>query len=258
MKIAADNIIRVCLAFLGIVLFVQCLLPLLLRRIINIGNSTGMILGVLLFIYAVFMRMINSFISSVWKNGFGRIVLCIFALALAAGCIVVIIESTLMYKAAKKTPPADATVIVLGCKVYGDRPSIMLQRRLDAAYDYLKANPGSLCIVSGGQGADEPVSEADCMYAYLLEKGISADRLYKEARSTSTRENLLFSEEIIRAEKMNTTIALVTNEFHEYRASLVARDLGLENYSIPGATPAWLFPTYYLRELYGIMYEWVF
>ena len=133
----------------------------------------------------------------------------------------------------------------------------MLASRLDAAYEYLTEHPDAICIVSGGQGPDESMPEAECMYLYLTEKGIASERIYQENRSTSTRENLLFSQEIIEAEGLNPEIAIVTNEYHEYRAGMVADALEMEYSAVPARTPLWLFPTYYIRELYGIIYEWV-
>lgn len=96
------------------------------------------------------------------------------------------------------------------------------------------------------------------MYRYLTGRGISADRLYIEDKSVSTRENLMFSGKIIEAENLNSDIAVVTNEFHVYRASMAADDLGMNSYAVPAKTTWKLFPTYYFRELFGVMYEWVF
>lgn len=117
-------------------------------------------------------------------------------------------------------------------------------------------HPDSVCILSGGQGSDEIISEAECMYRYLTEKGIDPDRLYQEDRSASTRENLAFSREIIEAEHLNPHIAIATSEFHEYRAGKIAESLGLDHSAVPGRTPGYLFAAYYVRELYGILYEW--
>lgn len=145
-----------------------------------------------------------------------------------------------------------------GCKVYGERPSITLEERLKAALKYLNANPDSACIVSGGQGADETISEAECMYLYLVNNGIAPDRIYKEDKSTTTRENLAFSYEIIKEHGLEEQIAIATNNFHEYRAGKVADSLGLEHGAVSGDTALWLLPTYYARELLAILYEWVF
>lgn len=169
-----------------------------------------------------------------------------------------IVMTILMVKAAGTAPVPNATVIVLGCKVYGERPSIPLEERLKAALKYLNANPDSACIVSGGQGVDETISEADCMYLYLVNNGIAPNRIYKEDQSTTTRENLAFSYEIIREQGLKEQIAIATNNYHEYRAGKVADSLGLEHGAVSGDTALWLLPTYYARELLAILYEWVF
>lgn len=172
--------------------------------------------------------------------------------------VLVIIMTTLMVKAAAARPAENATVIVLGCKVYGERPSIMLEARLDAALEYLNANPESACIVSGGQGSDELIPEAECMYLYLTSHGIAAERIYQEDKSTTTRENIAFSYEIIKEQGLNASIAIATNEFHEYRAGKIAENFGLEYGAVSGSTVLWLLPTYYARELLAILYEWFF
>ncbi len=109
----------------------------------------------------------------------------------------------------------------------------------------------------GVQGEDEDISESECMYRYLIDKGIEPERLYKEDKSTSTRENLKFSRKIIERELLNKQVAIATNEFHEYRAKKIAKSLGLESSAIPGATEIWVFPTHYVRELFSTLYEWV-
>ena len=161
-----------------------------------------------------------------------------------------------MVSAAGNTPTGEGTVIVLGCRVYGERASIMLTERLQAAFDYLQQHPESRCILSGGQGPGESISEAECMYRYLTTRGIDPQRLVKEEKSTSTRENLLFSKALLASGEEK--IIVITNEFHQYRAAKVAKELGLSVSAVNGRTAWWLFPTYYVRELYGIVYEWVY
>ena len=175
----------------------------------------------------------------------------------SAVIIVAGVETVFMVSAAVRPPEPQATVVVLGCRVYGERPSRMMVARLKAAKKYLDNNPESACILSGGQGADEDISEAECMYRYLVANGVSPDRLYKEDKSTSTRENLAFSKEIIEREGLNNNITIATNEFHEYRAQEIAKALGLESGAVSGVTEIWVLPTYYVRELYGILYEWI-
>lgn len=171
--------------------------------------------------------------------------------------LLMIVETGCMVSAAVRKPQSGDTVIVLGCQVRGEQPSLMLEERLKAAYDYLCNDPDAVCIVSGGQGSDESISEAECMYRYLVDKGIDSERLYMEDMSTSTRENLLFSLKIIQENGLNTRVAIVTNEFHEYRAGEVAKRLEMDFAAVPAATAWWLLPTFYVRELYGILYEWL-
>lgn len=244
----------IAVSLIGIVCF---LLPYLYGRILNIGNATGIMVLLLLMLYGLLMPRIHELLCKAWRKKSGKIVL--LTAGVPAGLVILLaaIETGCMIHAATEEPTEDATLVVLGCRTYGDRPSIMLASRLDAAYEYLTEHPDAVCVVSGGQGPDEPVSEGEFMYQYLVKKGIAAERIYRETESTSTRENLQFSKAIIEKDGLNPDIAIVTNEYHEYRASMVAQALGLDHGAVPAGTPWWLLPTYYVRELYGIIYEWV-
>ncbi len=116
-------------------------------------------------------------------------------------------------------------VIVLGAGLEDDgTPSEALALRLDAAAAYLGENPGSRCVVSGGQQADEVRSEADAMADYLAgEKGVDPTRVIKEAASTSTVENLQNSRALV---PEDASVAVVTNDFHMHRALAIARKQG--------------------------------
>lgn len=118
-------------------------------------------------------------------------------------------------------------VIILGCKIWGEDPSPALQNRLDAALDYLEELEGEGCtpviVVSGGQGADEPISEAVCMAQYLKENGVSAERIRVETESTNTAENLRNSMSLLRAEGWSGhSVTIVSNDFHLTRVRMLA------------------------------------
>ncbi|MDE7478392.1 MAG: YdcF family protein [Lachnospiraceae bacterium] len=251
-------IIRLLLFLVGIVGCSGFIVPFLTRRILNIGNLAGLVVCVFLVLYAVFMPRIHQWIGGLWQKTAGKIVLSILGVGMVMALVLVVVMTSLMVRAANTRPAENATVIVLGCKVYGERPSITLEERLKAAIKYLNANPESSCIVSGGQGADETISEAECMYLYLVNNGIASERIYKEDQSTTTRENLAFSYEIIKEQGLNDNIAIATNNFHEYRAGKIADGIGLKYGAVSGDTALWLLPTYYARELFAILYEWVF
>lgn len=242
----------------GALCAVWFLLPFIFHRILNIGNATGLAVCAAVMVYACFMKKINLFLKNFRKKKSGRLITDAACICAATVLFLVIAETGCMIKAACSTPESGSTVVVLGCKVRGEKPTLILQKRLDAAYDYLMEHPDSVCVLSGGQGSDEIISETECMYRYLTEKGIDPKRLYQEGRSTSTRENLTFSKEVIDENHLNPHIAIATSEFHEYRAGRIAGSLGLDYSAVPGRTPGYLFATYYVRELYGILYEWIF
>lgn len=145
-------------------------------------------------------------------------------------------------------------VIVLGAQWKSNGPSYVLQKRLDKALEYLRENPDTLVIVSGGQGANEPISEAEGMKQYLEERGIEEERILVENTSTSTYENLLYSSKLI--DKEGDRVVLVSNNFHMYRAMGIARKQGYKNLeglsakSYPGMVPNNL-----LREFFGVVKE---
>ena len=251
------RILQIALIVIGVLGLIWFLTPYAVGRIMNLGNGTGAVIMALIMAYGAFMPKINQAIKKLYAQKIGKVILTGILVVVAAVILLAGVETAFMIKAATAKPSENATVVVLGCRAYGSRPSIMLASRLDAAYEYLTEHPDAICIVSGGQGPDESMPEAECMYLYLTEKGIASERIYQENRSTSTRENLLFSQEIIEAEGLNPEIAIVTNEYHEYRAGMVADALEMEYSAVPARTPLWLFPTYYIRELYGIIYEWV-
>lgn len=116
---------------------------------------------------------------------------------------------------------------VLGCRVKGTVPTRALMSRCKAAFDYLTENKDSVAVLSGGQGADEDISEAECMYHILTEKGIDKTRLYIENASTSTEENLKFSSDVIDKNNLSKEIVICTSEYHIYRALMIAKKQAL-------------------------------
>ena len=129
----------------------------------------------------------------------------------------------------------------------------MLCRRLMAAAGYLNSAPQAVCIVSGGKGTDEEISEAQAMFTYLTEHGISADRIIMEDRSRTTAENLKFSQQIIKERSLPETTALVTTDFHQYRAVMLAKRIGITPYAVSSHTEGKYILTYLSREWLAII-----
>ena len=154
-------------------------------------------------------------------------------------------------------------MIILGCQVRQDGPSVLLRDRLDKALAYLEEHPDLLVVLSGAQGENEPVSEAQCMYDYLTGHGVSPDRLLLEESSFNTNENIRRSIETLAAAGYDTTAdtVIVSNEFHLARTRMLwKRAAGTdENLSLLAA-PSTHRPTYLrmlVREPLALVKSWL-
>ncbi len=186
----------------------------------------------------------------------GKLLRTVLSSIVTLGVVVVVITGSFVAKEMPGRPDmATDYIVVLGAKVNGTAPSRILLQRIDAAESYLKANPNAVAVLSGGQGPDEGISEAQCMFNELSARGIDPDRLWMEDKSTSTWENLTFSLDLIgeRAGERPYLIGLVSSEFHLYRAGQFARDCGVLAAGIPAHTDNPVhFVNYFLREIAGI------
>ncbi len=147
-------------------------------------------------------------------------------------------------------------IIVLGAQMKPAGPSAVLKFRLDAAYEYLTANEGTICVVSGGQGSNEPCTEAEGMYQYLVEKGISPDRILLEDQSTDTSENIAYSARLIGG--TDVSVGIVTNNFHVFRGVRLAKHAGFEDAcGISARSNIYFQPNNLVREFFGVMKDLV-
>ncbi len=175
---------------------------------------------------------------------------------LAAAVFFLLIEALILSGFSEKGEPGLDYLIVLGAQVWPSGPSKALRYRLDAAYDYLMENPDTAVIVSGGQGYNEPFTEAQGMYDYLTAKGLDASRIRMEDKSTSTYENLKFSAELMGSREKK--VGIVTNNFHVYRSIQLAKAQGYTNICGISAPSNLAFqPNNMLREFFGVVKNWV-
>lgn len=177
-------------------------------------------------------------------------------LFLVPWCIFVIIEIFII-SAMFQVPGQNLDyIIVLGAQIRGMHITNSLERRLEKAIEYLKENPATTVIVSGGQGKGEDVSEADAMAMYLEEHGIEKTRILREDKSTSTEENLKFSQTFI--SDITRPMGVVTNSFHVYRAMRTAKNVGFSNVQgiVASSNPV-LFLNYMVREFFACFYHLV-
>ncbi len=156
----------------------------------------------------------------------------------------------------KKAEPGCDYIIVLGAQVKPDGPSVVLNFRLEAALEYLNANPGTKCIVSGAQGSNEPCTEAFAMKQYLVSHGIADERIIPEEKAVNTRQNILYSREFI---PEGSKVGIVTNRFHMRRALYLCKKTGLENVSPVNASSIRLYePNNVIREVFGLIKDFIF
>ena len=149
-------------------------------------------------------------------------------------------------------------VIILGGRVYGDKPSRSLNERIKTAIKYLKKHRDIKVIASGGTGKGENISEAEAIKRELIRNGIDENRIIKEDKSTNTVENLKFSQVKIKENESKNKeekikILIVTNDYHIYRAKKIANLLNYEAYGLGAPTPLISLPKSYLREFASII-----
>lgn len=148
-------------------------------------------------------------------------------------------------------PPSVDVLLILGAQVKGEEPGIALSERLASAYAYMEENPATAAVLCGGKGPGEDITEAECMYRYLTERGISPERLILEDRSTSTSENVRFARALIADQ--NASAAVLTSHFHVWRSVHLAKACGWTNvYGAAAPFSPILTPHYMAREFLTI------
>lgn len=178
----------------------------------------------------------------------------------ASGVLVILIVQILMFGQIPVTAePGLDYVIVLGAGIREDDISNTLRLRLNKAAEYARENPDTVLVLSGGQGRDEPGTEAAAMQAYLLKQGVPGRQLLLEERSASTTENIAYSKILLaRQQQPNPArplrIGLLTSNFHLYRAEMIARKQGFGRvYRIAAESDRVLFIHYCLRDCAAIL-----
>lgn len=155
-------------------------------------------------------------------------------------------------------------MIVLGCQVKPWGPSILLQDRLEKALDYWEENPDVTIVVSGGQGPDEHMTEAQAMYDYLIKRGVKAEQIFQEDQSHNTVQNLEKSIALLAREGYDVTedMVVVSNGFHLTRVRMLWNRIAGGDYNLSTlAAPSSHAPSrlkMYIREPFALIKSFVF
>ena len=114
-------------------------------------------------------------------------------------------------------------MVIFGCKVEPWGPSVLLQDRLDKALEYLWEHPEMTVIVTGGKGDDEHMSEARCMYDYLVGHGVDPAKIHLEHQSRNTWQNVNYTRELMQSGKIEPSgkFLLVSSGFHLTRIRML-------------------------------------
>lgn len=239
---------RFAAALLCLLLCVYFLMPLM-AGIVHIG----MIYPAAIFLLAAFCLLFPAAVRRLFTGKLRPFAIaCAAVLGTAVACVLAV--CLLIGTAAADAPTQDeeVTVVVLGCQVIGERPSVMLRGRIHAAYDYLTAHPEAPCVATGGVGDSATISEGECIRRELMALGIDQSRIFVEDKAVNTAENMRFSAEIIEKNGLPTTVAVVSDNFHQLRASIFAARVGLDARAVGCGSPWFLGPGYWAREVLAL------
>ena len=186
----------------------------------------------------------------------------LLALALAGTAVFAVLLGLVLGGARDDVEGEPQAMIILGCMLYDWGPSIMLQDRLDKALEYLEDHPDMTVVASGGQGENEPTSEAQGMADYLADHGFDRENIILETQSHNTNQNLRFSARHLEEAgvSLRDGVIIVSNGFHLTRARMLAHRIGFEDVSVLAA-PSSHTPTrlkMYVREPLALVKSFVF
>ena len=207
----------------------------------SMGNLVVYAAAVVLCLYAAFADIIAKATKSGWRFAL-RMGVCILIALYALFAAFLFLDGKIM-----SVPENADAIIVLGAGLDGEEPNTILRERLELAEKYASEHPGIPVIVSGGQGSDEVISEAEAMKRYLVRNGLDESRIIMEPDSSTTQENFAYSKKLITDAD---SIIYITSEYHCFRAGFYAKMAGFENIGCIGSsTSFWSLIPALVREV---------
>ena len=228
------------------------------------ANTLGIVFAVLWFAATIF-SLEPAFLNFSGNSMAARIIHCVVLYAFCYFECMFIATAVSAFLAAKFKAPMDKDyIIILGCRIRKDGTlTPLLKGRVESALkfekaQYEKTGKHAVFVPSGGQGADEVISEGEAMERYLLEQGVPAERILREDKSASTYENMKFSRAVIESacgDIKNKLIAFATTNYHVFRGYILARKCGFEAQGISARTRTYFYPNAFLREFAGLLVD---
>lgn len=214
---------------------------------ITFGTAGLIVAGLFLFVYGMtFQTSANrnlNFVLSLTRK--------LLSIVLMLGLVSFVGIEALILRAAKSDDRMNLQyAVVLGAGIQGDQPSLILKRRLDRSIDYLNANPGAEIVVSGGLGPGTSITEAEVMKRYLVAQQVDEARILKEEKSTTSEENVRFSQQLLSSVhgEPPPAVLIITSDYHMFRAKRIAGKYYSEVYGLSAATPVTTMINYAVRE----------
>ncbi len=228
---------------------------ILILYVIVINFTFGRITFSEVFLFGGIVLIIYHFIKVKIRN---KNLFNLFKFIVSIGLVIFIVVQIAIIIFPKSNSGYSRYIVILGAGIKGQTPSLTLSQRLDKAIEYINfQNNDFKIIVSGGKGNGEDISEAEAMKKYLIKKGIKQE-IIMEDKSRTTKENLIFSKEIIEKDSNGKIedigVKIVTSDFHALRSNLIASNLGYEERSFfTNRTLPILMPVMYSREFFALI-----
>lgn len=259
-------IIIILLILLSAVFLVYNGFILLRREGLSKTNVLSLVMGIMIMMFIILMYVrftANSkiFYESILVNI--SFIFVIYSYFLFGCAFMGFLLYSILYLAIPKKKHYDFIIIHGAGLKEGKYVTPLLKLRIDKAVEAFKKskNPDIKIIVSGGQGSDEEISEAQAMANYILEEtDIPSEKIILEDKSTTTYENLLFSKEHGERLVENPKFLFVTNNYHVYRTGAYAKKIGLNGDGLGCQTARYYIPSAFIREFIAlcVKIKWVF
>lgn len=245
------KILSLISAVIGIPVFIDGI-SLIATGSNNIGTYFTVFAGIFFIMVAVFLKIVKNIILRPVFKLFSAVTLLVAVLfSVSSGFLFI-------YGKADTATYTEDYLMVLGCGLNGSEPSEVLANRLDKAVQYAERNKNCTIIVTGGMGRGEDIPESAAMYEYLVTNGIDPERILKESESTSTAENFKYSNILTKNDLQSKSAVFITNDFHIYRASSLAKLQGMHMTHLSAKTPIHSVIPSYIRENLALVQMFVF
>ena len=249
--IAGFLLIPIIIVFSGIFLIFNGFI-LLKKEGFSKANLLSPIMGIVILLFFVFMWIRAGFVTTDYNHWINiPVVFIIYTYIIFGFAFVGFMMYSCVYLWVPKKQHYDFIIIHGAGLLDGERVTPLLKKRIDKAVQAFQQskNPHIRLIASGGQGSDEKISEAQAMYNYLVEHtDVPKEAIILEEKSTTTYENLLFSKEIGEQLIENPRFLFVTNDYHVFRTSTYARQIGMQGDGLGCSTASYYIPSAFIRE----------